>query len=299
MLGTRQKKERQMNKAVLPLFRMPKSKSWWRRIQMKKIERLVAYTLILMPVLCVPASSFAQSPFDGTWRTNMEQSKLSPKPNVYSVNKGTYDCSTCSPKIAVKADGQDQSVTGQSYDTISVREIDPKSIATTTRKNGKVVTEQTRTVSDDGNTLTIKVTSHPENSDQTVSSEATFTRVGKAPAGANGTSGSWRINKVTESDNGLTTTFKSSGDELSMSTPTGESYTAKLDGKDYPVKGTYGYNSVSLKRVDARTMEETDKRDGKVVEVSTMTVAPDGKKMTVVATNKLTGRTSTYVAEKQ
>jgi hypothetical protein len=278
---------------------MLKSKSWSRRIQMHKIERLVAYGLFLMPVLWAPTSSLAQSPFDGTWRNNMDQYKPSPKPNVFSVNKGMYNCSSCSPKIDVKADGQDQAVTGQSYDTVSVREVDPKSIAVTYKKSGKTVTEQTRAVSDDGNTLTVKTASHPENSDQTVISESTATRVGKAPAGANGTSGSWRINKVKESENGLTTTYKSSGDELTMSTPTGESYTAKLDGKDHPVKGAYSYNSVSLKRVDERTIEETDKRDGKVVRVSKMTVAPDGKKMTVVTTNKLTGRTSTSVAEKQ
>jgi GH15 family glucan-1,4-alpha-glucosidase len=266
---------------------------------MHKIERLVAYALFLMPVLWAPASSLAQSPLDGTWRTDMDQYKPSPKPNVFSVNKGMYNCSSCSPKVDVKADGQDQSVTGQSYDTVSVREVDPKSIATTTKKNGKTVTEQTRTVSDDGNTLTVKITSHPENSDQTVSVEVTYTRVGKAPAGAHATSGSWRMGKVKESENGLTTTYKSSGDELSMSAPTGESYTAKLDSKDYPVKGSYTYNSVSLKRVDERTIEETRKRDGKVIGVSKMTVAPDGKKMTVVSTNKLTGRTSTSVAEKQ
>ena len=140
--------------------------------------------------------------------------------------------------------------------------------------------EQTRTVSDAGNTLTLKSTTHPQNGNQIVTAEVTFTRVGKAPAGANGTSGSWRVNKVNESQNGLTTTYNSNGDELSMSTPTGRSYTAKLDGKDYPVKGAYFYNSVSLKRIDDRTIEETDKRDGSVVEVAKMTVAPDGKKMT-------------------
>lgn len=266
---------------------------------MNKFERLVVYAMFLMLALWVPASSFAQSPFDGTWRTNMDQSKLSPKPVVFSLNGGMYDCSSCSPKIHVKADGQDQPVTGQPYDTLSVREVDSKSIATSTKKNGKAVTEQTRTVSDDGNTLTMKVTSHPENSDQPVNVEVTYTRVGKAPAGANGTSGSWRVNKVQESDNGLTTTYTSGGDGLSMSEPTGESYTAKLDGKDYPVKGSYTYNSVSLKRVSANTIEETHKRDGKVISIAKMTVAPDGKKMTVVATNKLTGATSTYVADKQ
>jgi hypothetical protein len=258
-----------------------------------------AFALFFTSVLLVPTLLMAQSPFDGTWCTNMDQAKLSPKPYVFSLDKGMYDCSSCSPKIDVKADGQDQSVTGQSYDTINVREVDPKSIAITTKKNGKLVNEQTRTVSDDGNSLTLKSTTHPQNGDQIVTAEVTFTRVGKAPAGANGTSGSWRVNKVNESQNGLTTTYKSNGDELSMSTPTGQSYTAKLDGKDYPVKGAYFYNSVSLKRIDDRTIEETDKRDSKVVEVAKMTVSPDGKKMTVVATDKLTGRTSTFVAEKQ
>jgi hypothetical protein len=210
-----------------------------------------------------------------------------------------YNCSSCSPKIDVKADGQDQSVTGQSYDTINVREVDPKSIAITTKKSGKTVAEQTRTVSDDGNTLTVKVTFHPENSDQTVIAESTATRVGKAPAGAHAASGSWRISKVKQSENGLLTTYKGGVDGLTMSQPTGQSYTAKLDGKDYPVKGSYTYNSVSLRRVGDRTIEETDKRDGKVVGVSTMTVASDGKTMTVVSTNKLTGRTTTSVAQKQ
>jgi GH15 family glucan-1,4-alpha-glucosidase len=268
---------------------------------MKKAERVVDFVLFLSPVLLLlaPGSLFGQSPFDGTWRTNTDRAKFSPKPVVFSLNKGMYDCTSCSPKIHVKADGQDQSVTGQPYDTISVREVDPKSIEVTTKKKGKTVFEQTRTVSDDGNTLTMKTTGHPQNSDQTVTSEATAARVGKALAGANATSGSWRINKIKESENGLATTYKMSGDELSMSTPTGTSYTAKLDGKDYPVKGAYGYDSVSLKRVDERTIEETDKRGGKIIEVVKISVAPDGKKMTVVETNRLTGRTSTYIAEKQ
>jgi hypothetical protein len=266
---------------------------------MNKIERLVAYALFLMPVLWAPASSLAQSPFDGTWRINMDQSKLSPKPMVFSVNNGMYDCFYCSPKIHVKADGQDQPVTGQPFDTISVREVDPNSIAVTFKKNGKTLIEQTRTVSDDGNTLTWKQITHPENSDQPVTMDTTYTRVGKAPAGANGTSGSWRINKSKLSENELIMTFKSSGDELSMSAPTGESYTAKLDGKDYPAKGAFSYNSICLRRVDDRTIEETRKRDGKVVEVNKLTVSPDGKKITAVSTNVLRGRTSTYVFEKQ
>jgi hypothetical protein len=266
---------------------------------MKTIHRSVIFVLFLTPMLLASMTVFAQNPFDGTWRTNLDQSKLSPKPIVFSVKGGMYDCTSCGPQVHVKADGQDQSVTGQSYDTISIHEVDPKSIEVTTKKNGQPVYEQTRTASANGNTLTVKTTNHRPDSDQTTTAEATLTRIGKAPAGANGTSGSWRINKVNESENGLTTTYKSNGDELSMSTPTGESYTAKLDGKDYPVKGAYGWSSVSLKRVDDHTIEETDKRDGKVTDVSKMSVGSDGKTMTVVDTNKLTGRVSTYIATKQ
>ena len=268
---------------------------------MRKNQQLAYFMLFLSPVvlLLAGASLFGQSPFDGTWRANMEQAKFSPKSIIFYLNKGAYDCSSCRPKIHVRADGQEQSVTGQAYDKISVREVDPRSIEVTATKKGKIVFYQSQTVSDGGNTLTVNTTSYPENSVQLVTAEATATRVGKAPAGANGASGSWQINKVKESENGLTTTYKMSGDELSMSTPTGESYTAKLDGRDYPFKGAYAYDTVSVKRVDEHTIEETDKREGKAVNVVKMSVAPDGMKMTVVATDKLTGQTLTYIAEKQ
>jgi hypothetical protein len=46
-------------------------------------------------------------------------------------------------------------------------------------------------------------------------------------------------------------------------------------------------------------MEETDKRDGKVISVGRMTVAPGGKTMTIAIDDKLHGTTSQFVAEKQ
>ena len=257
------------------------------------------FRAVLVLVLSVPVSLFAQSPFDGTWHTNMDQSKISPKPIVVSLKSGMYDCSSCNPQIHVKADGQDQSVTGQSYDTISVREIDSKTIEVKTKKSNKPVYEQTRTVSEDGKTLTLKSTNYRPGNDQTVTAEVTYARISKAPAGANGTSGSWRINKVNVSENGVTTTYKSNGDDLTMSTPSGEGYTAKLDGKDYPYKGAFSYDAVSLKRINDRTIEETDKLNGKVMQVSKMTVSSDGKTITVVSTSVPTNRTSTYVDTKQ
>ncbi|HKD60481.1 MAG TPA: hypothetical protein VKB47_08470 [Terracidiphilus sp.] len=253
--------------------------------------------LILSALLSAGLAAVAQSPIDGTWKTNMAQTKFSPKPNVFYLSQGWYHCISCNPTYDAKADGTDQSVTGQIYDTVVVKEADPNTIAVTTKKGGKVVSEQTRTVSADGKTLTVKTIAHPMNSDQTVTATATGKRTGVKPSGVHGTSGEWQIVKVEQSENGLTTTYKTSGDELTMSQPTGETFTAKLDGTEAPVKGAYGYDTVSLKKINDHTIEETQKRNGNVVMVNTMTVG--GKTMKVTAENKVTGRTNTYTATKQ
>lgn len=58
----------------------------------------------------------------------------------------------------------------------------------------------------------------------------------------------------------------------------------KADGMDHPVKGDKHVDTVAIKVVDDHTVQETYKKDGKVVSTSTMTVAADGK----TATNEFT-----------
>src|SRR5262249_27063155 len=57
-------------------------------------------------------------------------------------------------------------------------------------------------------------------------------------------------------------------------------YSAKFDGKDYPVTGAPDYDTVSLKRVDADTMESTNKKNGQVVSTIRSVVSKDGKNRT-------------------
>ena len=108
-----------------------------------------------------------------------------------------------------------------------------------------------------------------------------------------------KIFKAGQSGSALTIIYKVVGDSLSMSSPTGQGYTAKLDGTDAPYKGDPGTTSVSVKRVDKNTMEETDKRDGKVISVARMMVSADGKTMTFKVEDKLHGTTSQFTAAKQ
>jgi hypothetical protein len=64
-------------------------------------------------------------------------------------------------------------------------------------------------------------------------------------------------------------------------TATKSEYTAQYDGKDSPLTGSQNADTVSLKRIDARTTERTDKKGEKVVMTRTRVVSQDGKTMTV------------------
>jgi len=58
-------------------------------------------------------------------------------------------------------------------------------------------------------------------------------------------------------------------------------YTANFDGKDYPLTGSQNADTVSLRRINARTTERTDKKGGKVTVILTRVVSQDGKTMVV------------------
>ena len=255
--------------------------------------------MLLAMVLFASATLFAQSPFDGTWMTKLDTAQFPTKPDQYSLNNHVYECMTCVPKVAVKADGTDQKTTGHPYyDTIAVHVVNASSIEIIQKKDGKVMSAKTETVSADGNTLNDKFTD--TTGTKPVTGEVTSTRVGQGPVGSHAVSGSWRTSKVnTVSSNGLTVTYQGTADGLKMSDPNGNSYDAKFDGQDYPIQGDPGHTMVSLKRIGNDTIEETDKRDGKVVGINRMTVSKDGKSIAVEYTDKQHDTKTTYTMEKQ
>jgi hypothetical protein len=84
-----------------------------------------------------------------------------------------------------------------------------------------------------------------------------------------------------------------------MSDPNGQCYDAKLTARTIQFKANSGHTMASLKRIGNDAIEETDKREGKVVGVFKMTVSPDGRWINVEYKNKERGTTTTYKAEKQ
>ncbi len=254
-------------------------------------------------LLCfgMPVIVNAQAAFDGTWKIDMNKVEFPKKPNEYLLQNGMYECKTCVPPIKIKADGQDQTVTGHPYyDTEAIKVISDHAIEETEKKNGKTVATSTTTVSPDGNTMTFEFSDSSATNAEPVTGKGEATRVAKGPAGSNAISGSWRTVKFeTLSDNATTWTYKVNGDELTMTTPTGQSYTAKLDGTEALYKGDPGTDGVSVKMRGKDTLEETDKRGDKVISVSRMTLEPDGKTAKIVVEDKLHGTTSQFVAVKQ
>jgi hypothetical protein len=63
-------------------------------------------------------------------------------------------------------------------------------------------------------------------------------------------------------------------------------YSAKFDGKDYPVTGLPYGDTVSVKRIDTSTVESTIKNAGEVVMTVRSTVSKDGKRRTSVFKGK-------------
>jgi hypothetical protein len=262
---------------------------------MKKLLVLV----LLQALVSVPA--LAQNAFDGTWKFNLSDAQFPKKPDVYLLQGGMYHCKTCAPPIDVKADGQDHPVSGHPYyDSVSIKVVDDRSIEEVDKKNGKTVTTSKTVVSQDGKTANFEFTDSSNTNADPVTGKGTATQVTKGAAGSHAVSGSWVTSKLENlSDNGLMVTFKVEGDSLSMTNLTGQSYVAKLDGTEAPYKGDPGTTSVSVKSMGKNTIEETDKRDGKVISVARMTTSADGKIMTVNVEDKLHGTESQFTATKQ
>jgi hypothetical protein len=251
-------------------------------------------------LLLSPTSSLAQTPFDGTWVANLDSVHFPKRADVYSLQSGIYSCDTCVPRIDVKADGEDYPVPGSPYfSTVAVRVIDDRTIQITEKQAGRTVYSETDRVSPDNHILTEKIVDTAADGGQPVTAEEIFSRESPGPAGSNPIWGTWQAEQLkADSASGMTVTYRSIPDGLQASNPRGEGYFAKFDGKEYPIKGALAHDTVSLKRVNARTIIETEKEDGAVHYRLRMTVSPDGKSMRVRETDKERGTKTSYTLDK-
>jgi hypothetical protein len=247
--------------------------------------------------LLVSATAFAATPFDGTWKARADSTQVTGKPDTFAISNGVYTCSNCVPPYRVTADGSDQIVPGHAYvDHEAVKIVGPSSVEITDKQAGKVVFKQSLSLSANGSKLTAVFTSYA--GQKPVTGTYTETRIAPAPAGAHAISGTWRQDSFNTSDVGSMVTLSGSADGLKM-VWNGQTTNVKFDGKQYPTLADPGKTMVAMRKLDDRTLEETDRRLGKVTDVIVWALAPDGKTITVSDTDPLHETKTTWVLEKQ
>ena len=254
----------------------------------------------MLCAVVAPCSALAGSPIDGTWKADVSSAQMPKKPDMFLLKDGMYSCKTCTPAFTVKADGMDQAVKGNPYlDTVAIKVVDANTIEETDKKNGKTVTTSKVMVAPDGKTDTFEFTDSSNTNAAPVTGKGMAKKIAAGPAGSHAISGSWITTSFQNySDNGLTITYKTDGDMLMMTTPTGQSYTAKMDGSDSPYKGDPGTTSVNVKMM-GRTLVENDMRDGKLIGTVRSTVSKDGKSIAVAYHDALRDRSMSWTATKQ
>jgi len=236
---------------------------------------------------------------DGTWKADIDSVTFEGKPDEYLLQAGQYSCKSCVPSYTVAADGAFHAVSLPYADNVSVKIDDDHNLTRTAKKGGRQVGQTKMTVSADGNTLTGAFTDTSAPDAPPSKGEYTETRVSPAPAGAHAVSGQWKPGKLANFNaEALTFTYKVDGDTFHYSSPSGYSYDAKLDGPDVPIKGDIANTTAAVKKAGDNSYQETDKRDGKVISVTTYTVGADGK-LSVVAEDKTNGTTTKWSATKE
>jgi len=127
--------------------------------------------------------------------------------------------------------------------------------------------------------------------------------------------GTWKLNEAKSkyspgAPKNTLVVYEAAGDSVKVTVdgvgadgkPSHNEWTGKFDGKDYPLTGDASADSRSYKKIDARTMELTNKKGGKAVVSGKITVSADGKSRTVTTRGTdASGKkvTSTAVYDKQ
>ena len=187
-------------------------------------------------------------------------------------NKYAFDLGGGPERIV--ADGTDQA--GAFGTMLSVTVEGPDTWKVVRKKDGRMLLTGNWKLSQDGNTLTDNYTEFdPKGSPSTTN--YLFTRTTGGP----GFAGTW------ESTMPMTSSFvlqihPYEGNGLSFIRSPQDTRNLKLDGKDYPVEvsGVPPGSTSSSRRVDERTLEITDKVDGKVTRTERRELSTDLKTLT-------------------
>ncbi len=257
--------------------------------------KLLSKAICLTAVIGAASLAFAaDTPFAGTWKLNLDKSKLTGDTVKFSPTGELMRITGNGDSYEFKVDGSD---TKTRFGTASWKKIDDNTLEEVDKVKGNVESKATWTLSADGKTLTQHITGDKPGGgsfDDTI----TYARI----AGTQGFRGNMEgqglqgsaPSSITLSDaeNGLA--FDEPDFKLKAN--------GKFDGKPGTVEGPTIPPGASfvLTKTGPRSFKMTRTQDGKVWDMSTWTVSPDGKTLSVVT--RVVGTTdppTTEVFEKQ
>ena len=237
-------------------------------------------TFQLLLVVCLAAATLcaADDPFVGKWKLNPSKSRFPDEMKVKAAgaNRYAFDFGAGNPETIV-ADGTDQP--GIFGTTLSVAVEGPDTWKVVRKKNGRTLLTGIWKLSEDGKTLS---DTYREN--QPDGSTLSLDYVYKRTTPGSGFAATWE--SVSEKMNSVyeLQIQRYGGDGLTFITPAKkQTRNLRFDGKDYPDVGPdVSPGSVaSGRRVNERTLEVTDKIEGKVTDIRQIELSPDLKTLTM------------------
>jgi hypothetical protein len=208
----------------------------------------------------------------------MEKSKFAGEQSkIEDLGGNKYKWTSGDVSDTITADGTDQPV--HFGRTISIAPEGPSDWKMVIKKDGKVLSSMTHTLSNGGKKQTIKGTETKP--DGTTSD---FNVVLKKVSGGSSWAGTWESTDVrfTSPDEWEIAPYE--GDGLAFNTSAyQDTLSMKFDGKDYEEEGpNVAPGSTSAgKRVSPHTLDVTDKVKGQVMDHTKFEVSPDGKTLTL------------------
>jgi hypothetical protein len=231
-------------------------------------------------VTCLATSTLwaANDPFVGKWKVNPSKSKLTDQMKVEAVGANKYAITFAPGAVdTIVADGSDQPALRGT--TFSIMVEGPNNWKVIRKKEGRTVIMAKWTLSADGKTLTDAYTQYGDDG-STLSLDYVYQRT----AGTSGFAGTWEsVSEEVKSEIELQIQ-PYEGDGLSFnSAAAGMNQNIKFDGKDYPdLNPNMAPGSTSSgRRVNERSLEITDKVQGKIADNRQIELSKDLKTLTI------------------
>jgi hypothetical protein len=239
-----------------------------------------------LTILNTASAWAADDPFVGTWKLNMDKSRFSGfEREIKDLGGNKYEWFGASVFMDTK---EHPFKFGGTY---IAKQESPDKWVTTLKRDGKVTSVVTWTLSDDGQQLKTEV--QGTRADGTsYTQETVYTREGRG----SGIAGNWKVQNMQASANSDWVIKPYGSDGLSFAWPTDKDHEdLNFDGKDYPHEGpreTPGETSCA-KRIDNHTIQLTDKVNGKVTATREAKVSQDGRTLTEPVYR--TGQQNSYI----